>query len=170
MLGSVRSPSNLTIAPWPRVEGLNPSRLLFLRSSDSVPMYLAKDYTHPYDSAGVQSRCRIRLYLPYEDTDAAVVICSELPDNPGASVKDTAEQIAAEIIVGFRLPAPPVWIEHHPPESTSNQDEKFELLVFAHYNVQKGFRRGSFLHKKIGPPTRKPLDRKIVEMLVRHQV
>ncbi|HEX2098658.1 MAG TPA: hypothetical protein VHF46_06350 [Rubrobacteraceae bacterium] len=130
-------------------------------------MYLAKDYTHPYkDSAGVRSRCRIRLYLPYEDTDVAVVICSELPDNPGASVKDTAEQIAAEIIVSFRLPAPPVWIEHHPPETTSNQAEKFELLVFAHYNVQKIFRGGSFLCKEIGPPTRKPLDQKTVELLV----
>jgi len=130
-------------------------------------MYLAKDYTHPYkDSAGVRSRCRIRLYLPYEDTDVAVVICSELPDNPGASVKDTAEQIAAEIIVSFRLPAPPVWIEHYPAETTSNQAEKFELLVFAHYNVQKVFRGGSFLRKEIGPPTRKPLDQKTVEMLV----
>lgn len=133
-------------------------------------MYLAKDYTHLYDSVGVRSWCRIRLYLPYEDTDVAVVICSELPDNPGASVKDTAEQIAAEIILGFRLPAPPVWIEHHTPETASDQAEKFELLVFAHYNVQKVFRGGSFFRKEIGPPTRKPLDRKTVEMLVRQHL
>ena len=70
-------------------------------------MYLATDYIHPYRGViGVRSRCRIRLYLPQDDQDAAVIICSELPDNPGTSVVDAAEQIAAEIIQHFRLPSP----------------------------------------------------------------
>jgi hypothetical protein len=129
-------------------------------------MYLAKDYVHSYKGwAGEWSRCRIRLYLPYEGTDAAAVICSELPDNPGSSVSDAAEQIAAEIIAGFKLPLPPVWIEHHPVEATGDRNETFELVVFAHYDVQSNL-RGGVLHKEIGPPTRKPLDRKSVEMLV----
>jgi len=134
-------------------------------------MHLAKDYTHPYKGdAGIRSRCRVRLYLPYDDKDAAVVICSELPDNPGTSVTNAAEQIAAEIIVGFRLPAPPVWIEHCPLEVTDGRDETFELVVFAHYDVQKVFRGRGPLHKELGPPTRNPLDRKTVETLVGQHV
>ncbi len=71
-------------------------------------MYLATDYVHPYGGIiEVRSRCRIRLYLPQEDRDAAVVICSELSENTGTPVIDDAEQIAAEIIRHFRLPSLP---------------------------------------------------------------
>ena len=96
-------------------------------------MYLATDYIHPYRGViGVRSRCRIRLYLPQEDRDAAVVICSELPDNPGTSVVDAAEQIAAEIIQHFRLPSPPVWIEHRPQEEPAGgQEEAFDLVILS---------------------------------------
>jgi hypothetical protein len=74
-------------------------------------MYLATDYVHPYRGAAeMHSRYRIRLYLPGEDRDAAVVICSELPDNPGVPITDAAGLIAAEVIEHFRLPSPPVWI------------------------------------------------------------
>ena len=53
-----------------------------------VEMYLAKDYVHHHQSdAGIGSRCRIRLYLPYEGTDAAVVVCSDIPDAPGPSAR-----------------------------------------------------------------------------------
>lgn len=125
-------------------------------------MYLATDYTHSYKgSSSVRSCCRIRLYLPYEDTDAAVVICSELPNNPGTPVTDAAEQLVAEVIAHFRLPAPPVWIEHHPEAN----DETFDLVTFAHYEVRTVL-RGGILRKEIGAPTWKRLDREAVEMLV----
>ncbi len=127
---------------------------------------MATDYIHPYEGAvGVRSRCRIRLYLPYEDTDAAVVICSELPDNPGASATKAAEQIAAEVITHFWLPSPPVWIEHRQLETTDGEQEAFDLVTFAHYEVQKIFRNG-ILRKEIGAASRKPLDQRTVEMLV----
>ena len=127
-------------------------------------MYLATDYIHPYRGViGVRSRCRIRLYLPQEDRDAAVVICSELPDNPGTSVVDAAEQIAAEIIQHFRLPSPPVWIEHRP------QEEAFDLVIFDHHEV-KATLRGGNMHQEIGQSTRKRLDRASVESLVGHEV
>lgn len=133
-------------------------------------MYLATDYIHSYKGvAEVQSRCRIRLYLPQEDRDAAVVICSELPDNLGTSVLNAAEQIAAEIIKHFRLPSPPVWIEHHPQELTNGQEETFDLVNFAHYKV-KDTLRGGVLHQEIGQPTRKRLDRASVEVLVGQEV
>ncbi len=133
-------------------------------------MYLATDYIHSYKGvAEVYSRCRIRLYLPQEDRDAAVVICSELPDNPGTSVLNAAEQIAAEIIKHFRLPSPPVWIEHHPQELTNGQAETFDLVTFAHYKV-KDTLRGGVLHQEIGQPTRKRLDRASIEVLVGQEV
>jgi hypothetical protein len=133
-------------------------------------MYLATGYIHPYEGdADVRSQCRIRLYLPTEDTDAAVVICSELANNPGTSVTNAAEIIAADVIAHFRLPLPPVWIEHYPPETTNGEEETFHLVVFDHYDVRK-ILRGRSLRKEIGPPTRKPLDRAAVEMLVGQHV
>ena len=132
-------------------------------------MYLAKDYVHHYQSdAGIESRCRIRLYLPYEGTDAAVVVCSDLPDTPGPYAMGAAEQLAAEIISHFKLPSPPVWIEHRPPEAT-DEEEAFDLVTFGHYEVRKTIRNGS-LRKEIGPASRKPLDRQTVETLVGRNV
>lgn len=58
-------------------------------------MHLASDYVQPTPRAG---RCRIRIYLPEEEQDAPVVICSELPNNGGTSVTYAAEQLAAEVI------------------------------------------------------------------------
>ena len=96
-------------------------------------MYLAKDYVHHYQSdAGIESRCRIRLYLPYEGTDAAVVVCSDLPDTPSPYAMGAAEQLAAEMISHFKLSSPPVWIEHRPPEAT-DEEEAFDLVTFGHY-------------------------------------
>ena len=130
-----------------------------------VEMYLATDYIHPYESdVGTGSRCRIRLYLPYEGTDAAVVVCSNLPNTPGTSATGAAEQLAAEVISHFKLPSPPVWIEHRPREATG-EEEAFDLITFVHYEVRTTLRGGS-LRKKIGPASRKPLDRQTVETLV----
>ena len=56
-------------------------------------MHLANDYIHPTPRGG---RCRIRIYIPEEEIDAPVVICSELCSNEGASVTYAAEQLAAE--------------------------------------------------------------------------
>ena len=134
-------------------------------------MYLATDYIHSYEGdAGVRSRCRLRLYLPYQGTDAAVVICSELPDAPGESATEAAEQIAAEVISHFKLPSPPVWIDHRLPETTGGEEETFDLVTFAHYEVRKTLRSGILLRKEIGPASRKPLDRQTGEMLVRGDV
>ena len=82
-------------------------------------MHLASDYIHPYkDASGSPSRCRVRIYLPDEGRDSPVVICSELPNNPGGSVTKSAEVIVAGVIRANELPTPLVWIEHWPEEST----------------------------------------------------
>jgi len=63
----------------------------------------------------------MQIYLPEEEQDAPLVICSELPNNGGTSVTYAAEQLAAEVIRSHGLPTPLVWIEHWPEESTEGQ-------------------------------------------------
>lgn len=82
-------------------------------------MHLASDYIHPYRSAGGRpARCRVRIYLPEDALDAPVVICSELPSNPGGSITNSAEVIAAAVIRANELPTPLVWVEHWSKAST----------------------------------------------------
>jgi hypothetical protein len=82
-------------------------------------MHLAGDYIHPYkDAGGGSTSCCVRIYLPDDMRDASVVICSELPNNPGGSITNSAETIAAGVIQANEPPTPLVWIEHWPEEST----------------------------------------------------
>ena len=81
-------------------------------------MHLASDYIHPYKDAGGRSaHCRVQIYLPDDPARRPVVICSELPNNPGGSITNSAEVIAAGVIRANELPTPLVWIEHWPEES-----------------------------------------------------
>ena len=130
-------------------------------------MHLASDYIHPYkDTGGHSAHCRVRIYLPDDTRDTPVVICSELPNNPGGSITDSAEMIAAGVIRANELPTPLVWIEHWPEESTDGGEETFELVVFSGYEVTE---RAPYLGKTrawIGEATWKALDRASVEVLV----
>ena len=126
-------------------------------------MHLASDYIHPNPRGG---RCRIRIYLPEEERDVPVVICSELPSNEDSSVTYSAHQIAAEVIRYHRLGVQPVWIEHYPKEATDGHSETFELVVFSSYEVKE---RAPYLGETrltIGEPVWKTLDREAVEALV----
>ena len=128
---------------------------------------MASDYIHPTPRGG---RCRIGIYLPEEEQDAPVVICSELPNNGGTSVTYAAEQLAAEVIRSHRLPTPLVWIEHWPEESTNGGEETFELVVFSSYKVEG---RAPYLGETrawIGDATWKTLDRTAVEVMVGEKV
>jgi hypothetical protein len=128
-------------------------------------MRLRADYIHPFQSvSGTVSCCRIRVYLPEEERDAPVVMCSELADNPGIPVTGAAENVAAEVIAAHQLLAP-VWIEYHPEETTVAEVESFELVVFSDYKVKEIVGpTGSRL--EIGEPFWKPLDRCSVEVLI----
>ena len=93
-----------------------------------------------------------------------MVICSELVENPGIPVTCAAENIAAEVIAAHRLLAP-VWIEHHPEETTVAGLESFELVVFSNYKAREMVgMTGSRL--EIGEPVWKTLDRCSVEVIV----
>jgi hypothetical protein len=121
-------------------------------------MHLASNYIHPYKGAwGRRSHYRVRIYLPDEVRDAPVVICSELPNDPGGSTTNSAEVIAAGVIRANELPTPLVWIEHWPQEGTEGQ-ETFDLVVFSSYKLEE---RVPYLGERrawIGEPTWKPLD------------
>jgi hypothetical protein len=126
-------------------------------------MRLATDYVHPTPGDG---RCRIRLYFPEDELDAPVVLCSELPHNPGLSVTKAAEVIAGEVISSFGLGRRPVWIEHYPPEATDGRSETFDLVLFSGGEVSEVMVGGRW-RKEIGVPTAwKRLDRTTVETLI----
>jgi hypothetical protein len=132
-----------------------------------MTMHRASDYIHPTPRGG---QCRVRIYLPEDEQDAPVVICSEIPNNGGTSVTYAAEQLGAEVIRSHELPTPLVWVEHWPEESTDGGEETFELVVFSSYKVEE---RAPYLGEtsaKIGKATRKGLDRATVEILVGEKV
>ena len=133
--------------------------------------HLASDYIHPYkDAGGSAARCRVRIYLPDDVRDAPVVVCSEVPNNPGGSITNSAEVIAAGVIQANELSTPLVWIEHRPEESTDAGEETFELDVFSSYEVEE---RAPYLGETrawIGDATWKRLDRTSVVILVGDKV
>jgi hypothetical protein len=134
-------------------------------------VHLAGDYIHPYKDAGGRSaHCRVRIYLPDDPGDALVVICSELPNNPGGSITNSADVIAAGVIRANELPTPLVWIEHWPKESTDGGEEVFELVVFSSYEVTEKAPYLGETRAWIEDATWKPLDRASVEVLVRDKV
>ena len=97
------------------------------------------------------------------------MICSELPNNPGGSITNSAEKIAAGVILANELPTPLVWIEHWAEECTEGQ-ETFELVVFSSYEVVE---RAPYLGETrawIGDATWKTLDRTAVEVMVGEKV
>lgn len=110
--------------------------------------------------------CRVRIYFPEDVRDWPVAICSDLPNNPGGSVTNSVEVIAAGVIRANQLPTPLVWIEPWPAESAGGGEETFELVVFSSYEIEE---RAPYLGEtraKIGAATWKSLDRLTVELLV----
>ena len=137
-------------------------------------MRLIEDYTHAFRGpTGGRSACRVRLYLPDAAEpgetldDVPVVIVSEIPDNPGTSVTNAIEQIAAEVMDAhrFAMGRAPVFVEHYPPRAAGGRDETFDLVDFAHHEVREVM-RGGIWHKEIGSPTWAHLSRREVEVLV----
>jgi hypothetical protein len=56
-------------------------------------------------------------------------MCSQLPDNDNTSLTNIAEYLAAEVIEGFRLPTPLVWVEHYPDHE--GEIGEYSLDMFA---------------------------------------
>ena len=139
-------------------------------------MRLVEDFTHPTPHDG---RCRVRIYT---DDELPVVICTEARDNPGRSITNAAEQIAAEVITnhpeifdpfivsplpGVTYDKPFVWVEHYEDgaRGTSEDRATFDLVEFGHYEPREVLRAGTWT-QEIGTPSWSPLDREAVETLV----
>lgn len=133
-------------------------------------MTLHLDTTHRYHGfRGCESRCRIRIYDP-TPAGVPVVIATELDDNPGTSITNLAEQLAAEVLVRH-LPhrdgaePPLLWIEHYPPRRYVRDEHDYDLVRFAHWNPR--WQRKPFGHVlEVGQPSWFPLSRAEVEALI----
>ena len=110
----------------------------------------------------------MRVYVPDEEEDAPVVLCSEMPGNTGPSVTRVAELIAGEVIyvISGYVSKPPVWIEHYPSETTEGRSETFDLVLFSSLEVSEVLVEGRW-RKEVGTPVAwKHLDREMVETLI----
>src|SRR3712207_5695729 len=101
--GSPRVGSRCCERPRPALRNRPPGNATGRVSSWGAP---APDYIHPTPHGG---RCRVCVYLPEDEQDAPVFVCSELPTNQNSSITYAAEQLAAEAIHYHRLPTPIVW-------------------------------------------------------------
>jgi hypothetical protein len=72
-------------------------------------------------------RCRIRIYR--EDGQVPAVMCLQLPDNDNTFVTNMAEYLAVEVIEGYRLPTPLVWVEYYPDHE--GEIGEYSLVMFA---------------------------------------
>ena len=103
---------------------------------DGCTTMLKISYRHPYHNhVGQPAVCHIREYVV---GILVVIVCSEVPDNPGTSVTHMAEQIATA--VWHDVAQPPLtrflWIEHYGDRGRSNgvttRTETFDLVTFQH--------------------------------------
>ena len=92
------------------------------------------------------------------------MIVSELADNPGTSVTNAIEQLAAEVMDALYSDAPALR-RTLSARATGGRDETFDLVVFAHPEIREVL-RGGIRRKALGPPTWTPLGRCEVEILV----
>jgi len=69
--------------------------------------------------------------------DTAVVVVTELSDNPGASITNCFERIVPRVLAAF-LPLMPlksvIWVEHYPSASRGGSLETYDLVAIEQYN------------------------------------
>lgn len=93
------------------------------------------DYILDYQSnCGAPSRCRIRVYEP--QPGPTVIVATELPDNHGGSVTNTAERIHFLAWERAGMPVAVVFIEHYSDRARGHgaprtcSTEEFDQVVF----------------------------------------
>jgi hypothetical protein len=77
---------------------------------------------------GWESKCGLRI-VPLQNR-RAMVICSELPDNPGTSVTNFVEELAALVCAHYGIrPDKLIWIEHYVPHRGHPKPD-WDLVTF----------------------------------------
>ena len=100
---------------------------------------------YPYTGYhGCQSVCDLELIVAPDA--AAFVLCTEIPDNPGTSVTNMADQLATKVCRENRAinPTRLTWVEHYPEREhrLSRVPPVWAQVRFTDYNANTGtFRR-----------------------------
>jgi hypothetical protein len=87
----------------------------------------------------VPSVCHLRLL---QDGEHAIVIVTELPNNPGRSVTNAATELATKIVADFALdPALTTFVEHYTHGSYRQSDsrepwETYDAIIFTWQGMQ----------------------------------
>lgn len=111
----------------------------------------------------------MRIYEPDHPGDQYVVI-TELANNPGQSVTNCVEQLAAEVIMKHALPSSEtVFIEHYEEAKRGVESETYDLVTFSRDDPEPEL-RCSVWTIELGAPVWKPLDRGSVDILLGQKV
>src|SRR6185503_8773416 len=76
---------------------------------------LPKEVSYDYSVLAnrITARCRLRFFEA--PTGDVVVVATELPDNPGMSITNAAEELAGTVCRDYGIdPERLVWVEHYP--------------------------------------------------------
>jgi hypothetical protein len=116
--------------------------------------------------------CRIRIFRSNAPGDAPVVVCSELPDEPGepaANIRLLAEHIAGQVVRRHfpggvpNLPRPVIWIEQY--LTFEGDPLEFALVDFAFWRPRPAG-LGTDGHVALGTARRQPISAEDVRGLV----
>jgi hypothetical protein len=77
------------------------------------------------------------------------VVCSELPDDPNASVTSIAEYLAAGVIREHQLPAPLEWVKHYPEHE--GEIGEYSLVQFSSWESPE-VHLGEMWGRRVGAP------------------
>ena len=84
------------------------------------------------ETAQIHCECRLRIYKVA--FDQAVVIVSELPDNPGRSITDEASTLIHLVCDDLELnPAKTMWLEHYPAGYLKDEETYDEVMLVQGY-------------------------------------
>jgi hypothetical protein len=129
------------------------------------------DYVHEYEGYGrCPSRCRIRFYGAGDRPP--VFLLRELTDNPGTSITNMAEYLAAELAARHgpqRLEEhePLLWIEHYLRTERERRlgMVEYSLATFSSYRPCVERYHGS-LRRKLGAPAWKYVDKEMIREIL----
>lgn len=120
--------------------------------------------------SGARSVCEVSILR--RDGQPPIVIFTELPDNPGTSVTNMIEHLAAEIQRRDSLPAETIWIEHYPAERRpQGAGESWDLVTFAPNTAAfRELRRGRWRWTLGTPEWKRISAADVAELLAREAV
>jgi len=91
------------------------------------------EFAYPGLSRAYPGRCGLSVWTAGPGQYYGVVIASELPTNPGASITNSYERLATRVVRQLFPNVPPwgtLWFEHYPPGLGLNEDHQYDLVTF----------------------------------------